>query len=71
MRNLTCDNLQLDEVWDSLARSSAIYLLTTIPPRATFGRSAPFMPRQACSRVQVGKRDAETANAFVSDLADD
>ena len=40
MRDLTCNFLQFDEIGDSSARNKSTSRLTTIQPRATFGRSA-------------------------------
>jgi IS1 family transposase len=70
MRNLTCDNLQLDEVWGFIGKKQRNLLVDDDP---TKGDVWTFCAIDAETKLvpvfKVGKRTAETANAFVSDLA--
>jgi IS1 family transposase len=71
MRNLTCDNLQLDEVWGFIGKKQRNLLVDDDP---TKGDVWTFCAIDAETKLvpcfKVGKRTAETANAFVSDLAE-
>jgi IS1 family transposase len=70
MRNLTCDNLQLDEVWGFIGKKQRNLLVDDNPE---LGDVWTFCAIDAETKLvpvfKVGKRDAVTANAFVGDLA--
>jgi IS1 family transposase len=70
MRNLSCQNLQLDEVWGFIGKKQRNTLISDSPE---LGDVWTFCAIDAETKIvptfRVGKRDAATANAFVRDLA--
>ena len=70
MRNLTCEQIQLDEVWGFIGKKQRNLSVNDGPGLGdvwTFcaiDRETKIVPA-----FKVGKRDAVTANAFVGDLA--
>lgn len=50
MRDLSCQQLQLDEIWDSSARKSVTSGLTITRNSAMFGRSARLTPKRSWCR---------------------
>lgn len=71
MRGLSCQNLQLDEVWGFIGKKQRNTLVDDSPE---LGDVWTFCAIDAETKLvpafKVGKRDHETANAFVSDLAE-
>jgi len=69
MRNLTCDYLQLDEVWGFIGKKQK----NVKPGEVGVGDAWTFIAIDAKSKAvpsfKVGKRDLETAQAFVCDLS--
>jgi len=69
MRNLTCEYLQLDEIWGFIAKKQR----NVAPGEVGTGDAWTFVAIDAKSKAvpcfKVGKRDAETAQAFVCDLS--
>jgi IS1 family transposase len=69
MRNLTCEYLQLDEIWGFIAKKQK----NVKPGEVDVGDAWTFVAIDAESKAvpcfKVGKRDSETANAFVCDLS--
>ena len=69
MRNLTCEYLQLDEIWGFIAKKQR----NVKPGEVGTGDAWTFIAIDAKSKAvpcfKVGKRDSETANAFVCDLS--
>lgn len=70
MRNLSCEHLQLDEVWGFIGKKQRNLAENDDP---TKGDVWTFCAIDAETKIvpafAVGKRTAATANAFVSDLA--
>jgi IS1 family transposase len=70
MRNLTCEYLQLDEIWGFIAKKQK----NVKPGEVGVGDAWTFIAIDAKSKAvpcfRVGKRDSETAKAFVCDLSD-
>jgi IS1 family transposase len=70
MRDLSCEHLQLDEVWGFIGKKQRNTLVDDSPE---LGDVWTFCAIDAETKIvpsfKVGKRTAETANAFVSDLA--
>ena len=71
MRNLDCRNIQVDEIWGFVQKKKANIKPTDDPYKV--GDAWTFCAIDADSKLvpsyKVGKRDAITANAFISDLA--
>src|ERR1700682_4322113 len=71
MRDLTCNFLQFDELWGFIGKKEKHRRDDDDP---TLGDVWTFCAIDAETKLvpafKVGKRDAETANAFVSDLAE-
>jgi len=71
MRNLDCRNIQVDEIWGFIQKKKA-NIKPTDDPRQV-GDAWTFCAIDADTKLvpsyKVGKRDAVTANAFISDLA--
>ncbi len=69
MRNLSCDYLQLDELWGFVGKKQR----NVRPTETGVGDVWTFCAIEANSKAipcfRVGKRDAETAQAFVCDLS--
>jgi IS1 family transposase len=69
MRNLSCDYLQLDELWGFVGKKQR----NVHPTETGVGDVWTFCAIDANSKAipcfRVGKRDAETAQAFVCDLS--
>jgi IS1 family transposase len=69
MRNLTCDYLQLDEIWGFVGKKQK----NVMPGEIDVGDTWTFVAIDADSKAvpcfKVGKRDTETAQAFVCDLS--
>ena len=70
MRNLDCQNLQVDEIWGFVGKKER-HVRPTDDPQ--YGDVWTFCAIDSDTKLvpsfKVGKRDAETANAFVSDVA--
>lgn len=70
MRNLVCEQLQLDEIWGFIRKKQK----NARPGEADAGDVWTFVAIDAKSKAvpcfKVGKRDSETAKAFVCDLSD-
>ncbi len=70
MRNLSCQNLQVDEIWGFIGKKERRVRAEDNPE---LGDVWTFCAIDADTKLvpsfKVGKRDAETANAFVSDVA--
>src|SRR6267142_2593093 len=70
MRNLTCNLLQFDEVWGFIGKKQKHLKVDDDP---TKGDVWTFCAIDAETKLvpafKVGKRDLQTANAFVSDIA--
>ena len=70
MRGLSCENLQLDEIWGFIGKKQKHVVEDDDP---TKGDVWTFCAIDAETKLvpafKVGKRTAETANAFVGDLA--
>src|SRR5438552_4272024 len=70
MRGLTCDHLQLDEIWGFIGKKQRRVEPTDNPD---YGDVWTFCAIDSDTKLvpsfKVGKRDSETANAFVGDLA--
>jgi IS1 family transposase len=70
MRDLTCHNLQFDEVWGFIGKKEKHVAVTD---DRTLGDVWTFCAIDAETKLvpayRVGKRDANTANAFVADVA--
>jgi IS1 family transposase len=71
MRNLDCRNIQVDEIWGFVQKKKKNIKETDDPYKV--GDAWTFCAIDADSKLvpsyKVGKRDAITANAFISDLA--
>ena len=69
MRDLSCDQLQLDEIWGFIGKKQK----NVQEGEIGVGDAWTFVAIDSDSKVvpcfKVGKRDAETANAFVEDLS--
>lgn len=70
MQNLPCRNIQVDELWGFIGKKERHLLVDDDP---TLGDVWTFCGIDADTKLvptyKVGKRDRETANAFVSDVA--
>lgn len=70
LRNLTCKNLQLDEIWGFIGKKERHCSPTDNPE---LGDAWTFCAIDSDTKLvpsfKVGKRDRETANAFADDLA--
>src|SRR5215218_8590647 len=70
MTNLPCDRLELDEIWGYVGKKQR---LTELDDEANAGDAWTFCAIDAKTKLvpsfKVGKRNAETANVFVADLA--
>ena len=70
MRNLSCQNIQVDELWGFIGKKER-HVRPTDDPQ--YGDVWTFCAIDADTKLvpsfKVGKRDAATANAFVSDVA--
>ena len=70
MRDLSCEHLQLDEIWGFIGKKQRNTLVDDSPE---LGDVWTFCAIDAETKIvpafKVGKRDHATANAFVSDLA--
>jgi len=70
MRNLHCDQIQLDEIWGFVQKKQKHVGLG----ETGVGDAWTFIAIDASSKTvpcfKVGKRDADTAQAFVADLSD-
>jgi IS1 family transposase len=70
MRNLTCQSIQVDELWGFIGKKERHVRLDDNPQ---LGDVWTFCAIDADTKLvpsfKVGKRDARTANAFVSDVA--
>jgi IS1 family transposase len=70
MRNLSCQQLQFDEIWGFIGKKERHMLPEDSP---TLGDVWTFCAIDADTKLvpsfKVGKRDAATANAFVADVA--
>jgi IS1 family transposase len=70
MRNLSCSNLQVDEIWEFIGKKERH---VRAEDNSELGDVWTFCAIDADTKLvpsfKVGKRDAETANAFVSDVA--
>jgi transposase-like protein len=70
MRDLSCTDIQLDEIWGFVGKKQRHLDPTEYP---TMGDAWTFCAIDRESKAvpcfKVGKRDAATANAFVGDLA--
>jgi IS1 family transposase len=70
MRDLSCEHLQLDEIWGFVGKKQRN---TRIDDSPEVGDAWTFCAIDAKTKLvpsfKVGKRDHETANAFVADLA--
>jgi IS1 family transposase len=70
MRGLNCRHLQFDELWGFIGKKQRH---TTPEDNPTLGDVWTFCAIDADTKIvpsfKVGKRDAETANAFVADVA--
>jgi IS1 family transposase len=70
MRNLNCERLQLDEIWGFIEKKQRN---VTESDGSEAGDAWTFIAVDADSKIvptfRVGKRNAETANAFIEDLA--
>jgi IS1 family transposase len=70
MRDLSCEHIQLDEVWGFIGKKQRNTLVDDSPE---LGDVWTFCAIDAETKIvpafKVGKRDHATANAFVSDLA--
>jgi IS1 family transposase len=70
MRNLVCKSLQLDEIWGFIGKKKKNFVLGD---PEEFGDVWTFVAIDADTKLipcyAVGKRDSETANAFLADLA--
>ena len=71
MRDLPCERIQVDEIWGYVAKKQR-HLTRQDDPRQK-GDFWTFVALDADTKLipayRVGKRDGETANAFVTDLA--
>lgn len=69
MRNIICDQLQLDEIWGFIRKKQK----NVKPGETDAGDAWTFIALEAKSKAvpcfKVGKRDSETVNAFVCDLS--
>jgi IS1 family transposase len=72
MRDLSCQRLQVDEVWSFVAKKQR-HLTTTDDPRRV-GDVWTFVALDADTKLvpcyRIGKRDLPTASAFLADLSD-
>jgi IS1 family transposase len=70
MRNLSCQNLQVDEIWGFIGKKERHVRPDDSPE---YGDVWTFCAIDADTKLvpsfKVGKRDAVTANAFISDIA--
>src|SRR6266849_9328863 len=70
MRNLSCDHLQLDEIWGFIGKKER-HVRPGDDPQ--YGDAWTFCAIDSDTKLvpsfKVGKRDSATANAFVSDVA--
>jgi IS1 family transposase len=70
MRNLSCQNIQVDELWGFIGKKER-HVRPDANPQ--FGDVWTFCAIDSDTKLvpsfKVGKRDAKTANAFVSDVA--
>jgi IS1 family transposase len=70
MRNLTCKNLQLDEIWGFIGKKERHCRPTDNPELGdTWTFCAIDSDTKLVPSFKVGKRDRDTANAFVADTA--
>lgn len=71
MKNLTCTNLQLDEIWGFIGKKQKN--VGKRDPKTKVGDAWTFVAIDSDTKIvpcfRVGKRDARTANAFLQDLA--
>jgi IS1 family transposase len=71
IRNLSCDHLELDEIWGYVAKKQR--QVRDDDDRSEVGDTWTFVALDADTKLvpcfRVGKRDAATASAFVADLA--
>jgi IS1 family transposase len=69
MRNLACDQIQLDEIWGFIRKKQK----NVKPGEVEVGDAWTFVAIASESKAvpcfKVGKRDSETAKAFVTDLS--
>ena len=71
MRNLSCNRLEMDEIWGFVGKKEKHVRLATIRSWAMSGRSARSTPiRSSFRRSGSARRDKATATAFVEDVAD-
>jgi IS1 family transposase len=72
MRNLTCNRLQADEIWAYVGKKQR--QITPTDDRSRVGDMWTFVALDADTKLvpayRVGKRDAATATAFISDLSE-
>ena len=70
MRNLPCNRLEMDEIWGFVGKKESHVREGDDPELATFGRSARSTPiRSWFPPSRSASADADTANAFVQDVA--
>lgn len=71
MRNLSCKNIEVDEVWSFVGKKQRHVDLNDDPDRV--GDFYTFIALDADTKLipayRVGKRDLPTAHAFISDLS--
>lgn len=70
MRDLTCEHLQMDELWGFIGKKQKHVRLEDGPELGDVWTFCAIDPAtKLVPSFKVGKRDAATANAFVADLA--
>jgi IS1 family transposase len=70
MRNITCDQLQLDEIWGFIKKKQKNVKPEDVDAGDIWTFIAIENESKAVPCFKVGKRDSETAKAFVCDLSD-
>jgi IS1 family transposase len=72
MRNLTCERLQVDEIWTYVGKKQA--QVAPWEDKSRVGDQWTFVAIDADSKIvpayRIGKRDLATARLFMNDLAD-
>ncbi len=72
MRGLDCRRLQMDEIWTYVGKKQRF--VTSADDKSRVGDQWTFVALDADTKLvpayRIGKRDLETATAFVSDLSD-
>lgn len=69
MRNLTCEHIQIDEIWGFVGKKQKHVRFNEVGVGDAWTFVAIDSTSKAVPCFRVGKRDAETSNAFIMDLS--